>query len=172
MDGVEPRTYRRALAAAAIGAVLLLTSCAPAPAPEPLTASAAADSLAHVDGLVHTSVTVEDMGDGHDIAVTAFLEDGYKIADPTMFADYLIRLAWSVDGTEPDQGVILTVVAGAGDTFNIADALADGGWIKPREDTDPLVIYLDPAIDGATFGKLGDWPGSAPTIPDGAVAPR
>ncbi|WP_157497150.1 hypothetical protein [Leifsonia sp. Leaf264] len=114
---------------------------------------------------------VETFGDGHDIAVTAFIEDGYTVQKPEQFAEYLLKLAWSVDDTKPDQGLILTVVPGADGDFNIADALADGGWVEPAKDPDPLVIFIAPDQLNS-MDKLGTWPGPSPKLPAGTLAKR
>jgi len=129
------------------------------------------------------------------------LDSTHEVADLPALVDYLVRSAWSVrDGYMPNTAVEIRLDAGPSpdDKLDIVAAAEEAGWVPvgsqahrmtaddggsdPEFDsgTTSVSVWLDSEKAGsddkrgsiANRESLGDWPGSAPTLPSGVIVKK
>ncbi len=97
------------------------------------------------------------------VAVT--LSPGFEIAKTQDFAEFLARVAWSVNVEEPNTGLSFEIDGSP--PSELEAAFRDAGWDVP---TDPGAHLSDVSWKVARE-KLGRWPGPVPKAPEGMIVP-
>jgi len=103
------------------------------------------------------------------------LTPGYEIDDAPGFVSYVIESAWAVrDGYLPNAQISISVTAGSGSTFDIAEAATDAGWTEndssPPSSTGYSRVSIDMRDGSPARERLGPWPGPVPTLPPDLTA--
>jgi hypothetical protein len=141
-----------------------LTGCSSAQRGQ--TTQSASSQVQSIPGIASGEVFVRSSQNGFQketiAAALTKVKPNYKIEDPEALVNYLIRVAWSANETEPSQDLTITVDSAA--SFNATNAAKSAGWTSAHGfSDDPTTVFVDPS---EAKKRLGDWPGKVPKAPD------
>jgi hypothetical protein len=129
----------------------------------------ASSQVQAIPGIASGEVLVRSSQNGFQketiAAARTKIKPNYKIEDPEALVNYLIRIAWSTNETEPSQD--LTITVDSAEPFNAINAAKNAGWTSAHGfSDDPTTVFVDPS---EAKKRLGDWPGKVPNAPDRAI---
>jgi len=137
-------------------------------------AEAAQRALEAIPGVASALITVERFVSGltthSQVATEVTLEGGAAIPRPERLIDHLVAVSWSVNETQPDTGVALTIHADP--QIAVGPVAEQNGWPQvsylSQTDQDATRSYaLFPA--SAVTARLGPWPGRPEPPPEGLI---
>ncbi|WP_345761135.1 hypothetical protein [Diaminobutyricibacter sp. McL0608] len=94
--------------------------------------------------------------------VSVTLSPGFRVARMPVFAEYLLRLAWSVNVERPNRDLTFTLKNAPHSEFE--SAFRDAGWVPTL--TGDTYVFIPPEV---VREKLGPWPGPVPETPAGML---
>ncbi|WP_426515395.1 hypothetical protein ACPPVQ_12355 [Diaminobutyricibacter sp. McL0618] len=163
-------TYNRVWALVSISLLVLLvaTGCSASPT----GGQSKEDALAQIQKVEGVESAFVDAGGSYngfqrrtDVLISIWLAPGFKIASTHDLAEFLVRLAWSVNTEKPNTD--LAFFLHGSEISDLESALTDAGWEFPSGEGSDF-MSIPPAVVGA---KLGRWPGPVPVTPDNMFVP-
>ncbi len=128
------------------------------------------EALAQVQAVDGIESAVIDSGGSYngfkresDTLVSVRLSPGFKIARTSDLAEFLVRVAWSVNTEEPNTDLAFRLKGSPDSDFEAA--FRDAGWDFPSH-PGGTYVYIPPEVVRA---KLGRWPGPVPKLPEGMI---
>ncbi|NEN06024.1 hypothetical protein G3T36_09065 [Diaminobutyricibacter tongyongensis] len=95
--------------------------------------------------------------------VTLWLSPGFNVAKGEDLADFLARLAWSVNVEEPNETLALRIEGLS--NSDLAAGFRNAGWdVNPSPSRS--FVFITPEV---ARSKLGPWPGPVPKTPAGMI---
>jgi hypothetical protein len=125
--------------------------------------AAAQQEIEAMHGVTSAKLRVVEQQSGmaahHQLNADVVIEDEATIVNQNALVEQIVRIAWSANGTMPDQGVYLNLVTDP--QVDVGGTFAEADW-NPSSYTASEKSYV--LVSGrAIEDHAGTWPGSVPS---------
>ncbi|MCI4658182.1 hypothetical protein [Cryobacterium zhongshanensis] len=163
------RILRVTLFMALFGATLVtMTACGPS-SPGGQSEAAASTQLAAVPGVDAARVGTESVYSGLVAETSAVghltLESTATIPDLPKLLEYAIAVTWSANQREPGKRLLVSIETPGGTDADLLAAATSLGWDTALASR---AGFVSVRVDEVR-SKLGAWPGTVPSAPDGVT---
>lgn len=168
MTPIENLRHRQGLASLLLLVPLLASGCS-APSTGGQSGEAATAQIQAISGVEEAYVDGRGSWNGltreAGTLVFVWLSPGFRVQRTHELAEFLVRLAWSVNTEKPNSDLVFQI--DGSEMSQLESALTDAGW-EFRSRASSGFMFIPPAVVGA---KLGRWPGPVPVTPDNMIVP-